>query len=342
MPQPITLSNTSALAANRVGEITPEQRNALMNLAGGNFTGWLGCGFAAVVMIGIVLVLGNWLETQPVLGGAVVIGVLIVSVIIAGRITRIPMLRRLAQPHIEQARGQVIWKSGDYVAEAPHRHLRSIYGRLDLPPGVYDFYYLQDTPWLLSAQSAGAEAVSDSGAPGFTSSNTNFVASELSHALQQSNGFRVSDLERNREGRLTGGQAWNLLKAMLNMLVMAGLFVVFIVAVVIGYVNKKQNDLGNLILAMLFLAGCVGAFLYTSGKDLLDALSGGVEKVEGVGTKYTYSSRGRNSHITYHYKIDNMSFEVSVAAYHALIEGVVYRAYYTPRTHTLMSIEPAT
>lgn len=124
MSQP-RLLNPIALAAYRRGELTSDQRSALINQADGGLMGWLGCGLAAVIMVPIVLVAGKWLSTQPVLGTVILIGVLIGSTLFADRITSVPMRRRLELPQIEQLRGQVVWKNGNYGAQAGNRRVRT-------------------------------------------------------------------------------------------------------------------------------------------------------------------------------------------------------------------------
>jgi hypothetical protein len=174
------------------------------------------------------------------------------------------------------------------------------------------------------------------------STSTNFTASELAHALLQANGFRASDLERNREGHLTGHQISDLLGWTLGIFV-AAVLLLGLGAIVISRMNSGEEGTSAVLgLGLFALVG--GLFLYNSFEKLMDALGGEVLVVEGIGAKFTrstHSSRGSSS-TTHYYKSDALPFEVSSAGYHALIEGVAYRAYYTPHTKTLVNIEPAT
>src|SRR5262249_10131865 len=72
-------------------------------------------------------------------------------------------------------------------------------------------------------------------------------------------------------------------------------------------------------------------------RRLADALRGEVHSVAGIVTREADSS---GDGTTYRYKVNELKFQVSGRAYAALVSGMEYRIYYTPRSKTLVSIEP--
>jgi hypothetical protein len=164
---------------------------------------------------------------------------------------------------------------------------------------------------------------------------------ELCRALAQANNFNEADLERNRAGRLSGGQRRAILGDLWkNLLITIGLWGFSIGITAVSVIKHDKDPLGTL-LAALFLV-LIGAFTLASGySDLMDFLYGRAEYAMGAGERYTRTSHGSHSSHTHHYyRVDTMSFEVSAAAYNALITGLKYRIYYAPRTLRLLSIEP--
>ncbi|MEO8607001.1 MAG: hypothetical protein ABI690_03930 [Chloroflexota bacterium] len=324
-----------AVSANRRNELTARQRDSLLNQSSNS--GWLGCGLAAILIVPVVLIAGKWLEQHEIIGFAVIIGILIVSFLIAGRIVSIPMRRRLSNAQIQQVSGEVVWHGSAYVALVDGRPLRSIYNDgVNLVPGKYTFFRLQHSDWLLSAQhlDPNASAVVNNPAP----TRDDFAIHELQSALNSTNGFRVADLSINKEGRLSPRQRMSLLRNSASSLILAVIVIVFAVfIVVVGLRDKPDDILGLLAVVGVFIV--IGYFIFS---DLIanigDTLSGRVEVVSGTGSKYTTQGR-RQRHINYHYRIDNLSFSVSQAAYDAFIENVPYRAYYAPHTKTLVNME---
>ena len=77
---------------------------------------------------------------------------------------------------------------------------------------------------------------------------------------------------------------------------------------------------------------------------MTDALTGQVSVAEGdVRKSYSVESTGRgySGRTTYYYHIGDVHLAVSgKMAYDAMIDGLRYRAYYTPRSKKLVAIEP--
>jgi hypothetical protein len=71
--------------------------------------------------------------------------------------------------------------------------------------------------------------------------------------------------------------------------------------------------------------------------ELADAISRQVVATEGLVTRDVSSD---DESTTYHYKVNGLSIRVTARGYAALVVGLRYRIYYTPRSKTLASIEP--
>src|SRR5262245_44980618 len=104
---PSALTNPSVVSVNQRGEITPEQREALISANSSN--GWPGCILAAVLTVIVVATVGKFLEQNPVLGMIIIVGILIVSSLAMGRIQSIPVRHRLQNAHAEPVSGEVVW-----------------------------------------------------------------------------------------------------------------------------------------------------------------------------------------------------------------------------------------
>jgi hypothetical protein len=164
---------------------------------------------------------------------------------------------------------------------------------------------------------------------------------ELCRALAQTNRFTDADLERNRAGRLSGGQRRAILGDLWkNLMLTFGLWALSIGLTAFSVIRHDKDPLGTLVVALFLVL--IGAFTLASGySDLMDCLYGRAEYAVGAGERYTRTSHGsHSSHTHYYYRLDTLSFEVSAAAYNALIPGLQYRIYYAPRTVRLLSIEP--
>jgi hypothetical protein len=347
-----SLTDPGSIVLNRQGEITPQQREALLRVTSGY--GWLGCGVAAIVMVGIILVTGDWLGEHEVVGIVVLLAVLILSVLVTGWVTSLPMRQRLKNARAQELRGEVVWRKSNYVAVADGCTLKPVFTTPTLPPGQYTFFCLENSKWLLSAellQNAGSRAsVINTDLGGFGDnkdavvgvpvSGANFTVNELRHALASTGEFHPDALEANRDGRMSSVQRMGKLKDSLGTLIFA-IAILGLAGFLFYSAKQKEQSLGDIALVMGFF-GVIGLItLFSTYKNLADALVGRVEIVTGKGTRTIRYSRGRNSRRTYYCVVINeMSFDIPHAAYNALVEGVVYRAYYTPRTRDLMNIEP--
>ena len=172
---------------------------------------------------------------------------------------------------------------------------------------------------------------------------------ELLHRLMQTVNFSADDLASNRMGQVTDRQVQSLKRqawAVAGRTAFLGL-VLGAVMLVAGLTVKDQT------LSIAFSgAGLIAApvMIALAGWELrrhlaeVEALQtvgtaqqGKVMSVEGNGRRVLGS--GRTGH-RWHCRIGDMSFNISLPAYLVFIDDEIYRAYYTPSTNTLLSIEP--
>src|SRR5258708_6800068 len=99
------LMNHEDLEANRMGQVTDEQRWALISQASG--FGMIGLVSWLVLFGAIVYATGRFLENNPVIGIVVLFGTLFLTLFVVGRIASIPMRSRLNDPPLYQLSAQV-------------------------------------------------------------------------------------------------------------------------------------------------------------------------------------------------------------------------------------------
>src|SRR5258708_31034416 len=90
------LMNPEDVEANRNGQVTPQQRQALISQASG--FGIVGVLLWFLLLGAIVVASGHFLANNPVFGIVVLFGTLIFSLMVVGRIASIPMRSRLNNP----------------------------------------------------------------------------------------------------------------------------------------------------------------------------------------------------------------------------------------------------
>jgi hypothetical protein len=149
-------------------------------------------------------------------------------------------------------------------------------------------------------------------------------------------------INANRAGRLTliqalGQLGWVLFGAFL-FLPGALMFAGFI------YNLVTHVNLENIIFGVIFNIGFAGALMWfgylLGGRLLIDMILGQVRQTEGTGMKYSGAGSGKNSGRVYYYSVGDLNFQIpSYSTYKALHDGNMVRAYYLPRSKTLVNVE---
>jgi hypothetical protein len=339
------MTDSDAVAANRAGELTADQRGQLISQSGS--FGILGLLLFGLLTFATVKFAGTWLAAHEIVGAITLLAIIIVSAIASSRIYSIPMRHRLTNARVEQVPGEVAWNGYQYTPKVDGKRMMFVATGASLPPGHYTFYRLQGTSWVLSAEMAGGQALAQAtpypmpaGIPSiFDPPPVQFDPGELTRALAASNWFTEDDLQSNRAGQMSGHQVRKLLTDirgnLWGMFLAAG-FAIFLIYVAAH--NGKNMPIQNLLVVLLFPAGIIVAVAINCFRDLLDVVARRVYSLDDYVRRYSHSS-GR-SPTTLYYQVGPTRFEVSVKAYNALIEGVRYRVYFAPNTHKLMSIEP--
>jgi hypothetical protein len=98
-----------------------------------------------------------------------------------------------------------------------------------------------------------------------------------------------------------------------------------------------RDSSGLSLLFLLFVALVILRLGLSVARMVVDLWSGEVSRVEGSVRRQTRRSRYYRS---YYYVAGLHRFQVSQAAYNALLEQKSYRIYYAPRSKRLVSIEP--
>jgi hypothetical protein len=200
-----------------------------------------------------------------------------------------------------------------------------------LLPGVrYNFYYLPESRFVLSAEQLGEISSGQ-------------VRQALTEVLAQANGFTLDDLKANQNGEVTDAQRWAGLKKLIPGVILMGFAFVF--GLLFIYPFLMNSDLSSNLVPLLFVGGFLAIFVAIGFTMVLNAIldfnTSESEAVEGVGRKITRrKSSGRSSRTVYYYVIGDHEFEVPQKAFPALVEGINYRAYFMPRSKRLMTLEP--
>ena len=103
---------------------------------------------------------------------------------------------------------------------------------------------------------------------------------------------------------------------------------------------------GPSIVIILITSGTIGTLslyaLLLAIRIIADIWRKQVAVTEGLVRKTFREQMGRTwrKRRTYYYQINNLRFEVSQRSYNALIAGLPYRLYYTPRSKRMVGIEP--
>jgi len=148
-------------------------------------------------------------------------------------------------------------------------------------------------------------------------------------------------LDTNRKGRLTllqviGLVPWVLFGAFV-FAPGAGMFGWFI------YSQITQTFEGNLLFGLIFSVGFGSILIWfgyiIGGKLLIDMILGRVLQIDGQGLKFS-SAGGTSGGKSYYYSVGEINFPIpSYSTYKRLHDANIVRAYYLPRSKTLVNLE---
>ncbi|MBI5568165.1 MAG: hypothetical protein HY870_24940 [Chloroflexi bacterium] len=296
------LTDPQGVAANRRGELTPDQQTRLANpvtALGGMNIGFMGF---------------NLLRQAA------------------------HLQQDLHSPCIQSAAGQLALEERGYVADISDRRLSLPPNRGRLLPGVtYQFYYLPESGAVLSAEEL---QIPDEAT----------AREHLANLLAQANQFDANALTANRQGLLAKEQAPRLYKTFVQGLILSAISTGVTALFLVTFLAPPNLAIGIRLPGVAFAVLFGGLFIWSgisqTLRAALDLMANRVECVEGpvqkkIEVSRTRSTRGhRQASRRFYYTIDSRRFQVDECAYHALIEDLPYRLYYTPRGQRLVSVEP--
>jgi hypothetical protein len=223
---------------------------------------------------------------------------------------------------VEFAAGNVVWDGRRYQMRADSHQLRSLRRVMVPPPGEYRFYFLPHTGLVVMAEESRNARVED-------------TSSALFRALAAANDFSANDLSQNQKGLLSRHQENRLIGfiAFYGLILLGGVALLSSLRFQIIHTVTTTTSVLLLIIGVILFV----RFGWSAIKVLMDLWNGRVSRVEGLVTRQAHRSRYNTS---YYYVVDSFKFEVSEAAYNALIEGMQYRIWYAPQSKRLVSIEP--
>jgi hypothetical protein len=368
-----------ALEANRTGHLTPEQRKVLRR--GASKSGNVGVIVVLALLVGVLAPYVRWLgDNATPQEIAVLLGMILFGLFTIGWwISTLPMRFRLNRPRIEQVAGDVIWNGAHYIARANGWVLRPFSINPILPPGLYTFYKLAGTNWLLSADPTQTEfvvqTIPESGSTTETAFYPNAVQASiaapskstsvemaavrqalardpavsidmgaLSRALAQANKFSADDLDANRNGRLSGRQTRSLIASSLVKFGGAIATIPVFVGMVFCAAASKQPSLSwwdVLCIGGILPVGFLIFLTTLMSRSVREWRDGFGGQVQSAMGVVTREMRSQGrSGTNLYYRIEDTRLEVNYPAYEALVEGIRYRVYYAPRSKKLASIEP--
>lgn len=319
------------LAANRSGVLSAEQRQALhLHLSNQktSFAIWNGILLTAALGMGFLFWLidasdGTISVRNQFLNLAVVFIVLgSIAFWFRGEWFIYFMGDDLENAVVESAVGKVVWSGTKYRMRTDDRLLRSMPMRALPPPGDYRFYFLPHSGLVVMAEEVSPGAIPQ--------------VPELLLVLSNVNNFTLEDLKLNQDGRLSRHQENTLLWiTALYLVFCVGTIILAVIFMpkIIPSLSSIRNQLILFIVLYLFIR-----FTWSAVKLIGDIWHGKVSNVEGPVGRRIHRARYSDS---YYYVSDLDEFQVSSAAYHALLEGQRYRIYYVPRSRRLVSIEPS-
>lgn len=320
------------LSANRGGFLTPQQKKALEAIVSYQRSLAVGAGGVSLFCVTFMCFL-FWrsdaadgvvsVPAQLIFGAVLILIFGIFSNFLIGDRIFFFAGDDLANGVVESAKGEIAWNGKRYrmrTGDRLHPSLRN--GAALPPPGAYRFYYLPITGIVVMAEELATGQADD-------------PVSVLRQVLASTNNFSADDLRQNQKGLLSKRQENRLL----GILAFDGL--IFLIGLVL-FVSMIPQILRAVSTGYFFLLLIIGVivvlrFGWAAVRMIQDLWRGQVKQIDGPVSRQTRRSRYRT---TYLYVIDTHKFEVTSAAYHALLEQPTYRIYYVPNSKRLVSIEP--
>jgi hypothetical protein len=338
---PVNLLNPDEADANRRGEITPAQNDRLNAMA----LGRQGCGAVLVPLLFLggvfFFIFLSLLDSGEMSWVFLILAAILVIVVLGFSKSIYGWWRNATRLKADRANGIVRSGVGElsfvpkkgFVAKVGDDELilSASNDASGLLPGVrYNFYYLPESRFVLSAEQLGEVSAGQ-------------VRLALSDILARANDFTAEDLQANQNGEVTQAQRMGGLKKLAPGVISMGLALVF--GIIFLYPLLTDNNLSSNLINVIFIGGFLAIFGAIGFNMLLNTFldfnASAPETTDGIGQAVSRrKSSGRSSRTVYYYVIGEYEFEVPQRAFPALLKGLTYRAYFLPRTKRLLTIEP--
>ena len=325
------LADAANLAANRRGVITDAQRDRAIRLE-------LDASEIALGLISLLCAAGAaggyaaWVLNAEGWAGWATALLMVTAVLLAGAVsTRLVGRWRLAGHDLEagddlSATGRVVWRGGQPIAEFPGRSWWAVSRVRGLALGVYRFYYLPRSGYLLSAD--------------FQSDQLAAVPSETS-GLGSVYHVTPSDLAANTAGQIGPHQAAKLWRGVLRHTLLA--VAATAPMAYIAWLYPGTDIINQLVMIglLIFVFACSGSGAILR---LFDLRNGRVDSLQGPVSRtaveeQSYSRGFSTRYMRYEAHLLGQTFPIDEAIYHLIRPGRVYRASIAPLSRTLLALE---
>ncbi|RPI85348.1 MAG: hypothetical protein EHM41_11130 [Chloroflexi bacterium] len=344
----LDLSDPAYIEANRRGQITQQQRQIL----GGKLGNAISCfsSFASLFVLpglglfGLILLAVLKADALVIFGYAALIILLSLGVFIFVTFRSYhhysSVKKDLDSGLIQTADGCLEYGKDKYEASlgnGAHLVLPRVWNGL-LPGINYLFYYLPGSRIILSAETRSVMPPER-------------AREKLIEILGKANRFTGEDIETNRQGDMTFRQIVRLLPNILVGFLFTLPGIAFLSYFLYILLLAPDADWKENLVAAVIVTIIGGAFavvgLFITVKSLSDLFSFKAVSIEGEGRKIRRVSRTRSNSrssssntVSYYYRVAEKEFKIPKRAYLALVDGLTYRLYHTPRSSVLLSIEP--
>lgn len=344
----LDLSDPEFIEANRRGEITQQQRQIL----GGKLGNAISCfsTFASLLVLpglgflGLILLMVLKADALLIFGYAALFFLLSLGVFLFVSFRSYhhysSIKKDLDSGLILTADGCLEYGKDKYEASlgnGTHLVLPRVWNGL-LPGINYLFYYLPGSRMILSADTRSVMPPER-------------AREKLIEILGKANRFTMEDIETNRQGDMTFHQTIRLLPNILVGLLFAlpgiAFLSYFLYTLLLAPDSNWKDNIVAAVVVIILGSVFIAVGLFITIKSLSDLLAFKAVSTEGEGQKIRRVSRTRSTSrssgsntVSYYYKVAGKEFKIPKRAYLALVDGLPYRLYHTPRSSVLLSIEP--
>jgi hypothetical protein len=344
----LNLLDPIQVRVNQRGDVSQEQRSLLMNTPSLVISVlrnlWSNITFLGLFLIGFIVILGNELDL-------IILGIYAAIMLAAGlcifTIRELPDYKKrqhiqndIMANNVREDSGSLVFRENVYQLDTGKRFLLLSRKRNGMFPGIrYRAFYLAESGVVLSAEEI--ELLGDE------TERQSYQA-----ILSSANHFNTDALALNRAGILSRRGQWrqfsnDIFPGMILFFTFIGISIYIFVQYIHSLGKADSGYISLLCAGITLLIGLAG--LYTFARAGIDIIKNQVLTVTGETRKAARMARKRSFlgktqeeiPVSFYYSVGEKLFRVKESAYYVLIDGIRCTAYYTPRSKTLVNIEPS-